>query len=279
MIHPLEPRRLLSATYDGTTEILSFDATSGGDTIVLNVVKNELDISVNGTVNKFNAAKVSSIHVDAGAGPDKITATLKIPLVIHGGKGDDTITGGEGNDILFGDGGSNNISGGSGDDTIHAGLQADTLNGDKGNDTFIPDNKTPEDEIIGGSGFDFVDYENSSAAVVIDVSTATKPGKVTDLLHSDIEFVRGSSFNDSISNSSGQGMKMYGGPGNDTLIGGKDDDTIDGGTGIDSILGNGGGDHLRTKDGQIDIVDGGSGKDILENFDRSGTIDSISNIP
>jgi Ca2+-binding RTX toxin-like protein len=114
---------------------------------------------------------------------------------------------------------------------------------------------------------------------VIDVSTATKPGKVTDLLHSDIEFVRGSSFNDSISNSSGQGMKMYGGPGNDTLIGGKDDDTIDGGTGIDSILGNGGGDHLRTKDGQIDIVDGGSGKDILENFDRSGTIDSISNIP
>lgn len=279
MIQPLEARYLRSASYDPATRIASVVGTSAGDNITLNVVANDLDISVNGALTRIHGVKVSSIHVDAGSGSDRITAKLKIPLLIHGDKGNDVITAGEGNDTLFGDGGSNNISGGSGDDTIHAGLQADTLNGDKGNDTFIPDKKKPEDEIIGGSGFDFVDYEDSSTAVVIDVSTATKPGKVTDLLHSDIEFVRGSDFNDSISNSSGQGMKLYGGRGNDTITGGSADDTIDGGTGIDSILGNGGGDHLRTKDGQVDIVDGGSGKDILEDFDRAGTIDSISNIP
>src|SRR5436190_24240797 len=124
MIYPLEPRRLLSFSFNGT--ILNVVGTNNADTITIKVVGKELVVSLSGDAIQTNAATVSSVSVDAAAGPDTITATLKLPILVHGGKGDDTITGGEGNDTLFGDGGSNNISGGSGDDTIHAGLQADT---------------------------------------------------------------------------------------------------------------------------------------------------------
>lgn len=253
MIEPLESRCFLSATLDPASGVLTVNGTNHGDKINVSSSGKNLRVGVNQTVNNFTAAEVKSVHINGGDASDKITVAAKVATVINGDNGNDVIIAGPGTDMMF---------------------------GDAGDDTFIPDNtKTGDDSISGGAGFDTVDYSNSTIGVRANVGGVQRAATVNDIIQSDIEFIRGSQFADTLTNGTKHPLKIFGGKGNDTLTGGSGDDTIDGGTGIDSILGNGGGDHLRTKDGQIDIVDGGSGKDILEDFDRLGVIDSISNIP
>jgi Ca2+-binding RTX toxin-like protein len=49
--------------------------------------------------------------------------------------------------------------------------------------------------------------------------------------------------------------------GNDLLVGGDGNDTLDGGPGADRLAGNAGNDTLLAKDGKVDILNGGPGRD------------------
>ena len=95
---------------------------------------------------------------------------------ISGGKGDDVVYGNSGNDVLSGDDGNDTIYGGKNNDTISDGEGNDTVFGDSGNDMIIA-GEAGRDSYTGGSGFDTLDYSNSTTGdLSIDLSKGTVKG-------------------------------------------------------------------------------------------------------
>jgi hypothetical protein len=139
-----------TATLRGT--ILTVDGTSSSETIV--VRQNGTLISVDGTSSQ-NVERVSRVVVRAGAGNDTVNvATLKIPVTIWGGKGDDRVYLGNGNDTAYGDQGNDTILGSSGNDWLVGGEGNDQVWGGAGNDWITGDNG--EDRLSGDNGNDTI---------------------------------------------------------------------------------------------------------------------------
>jgi Ca2+-binding RTX toxin-like protein len=130
------------------------------------------------------------------------------------------------------------------------------------------------DTIIGNSnGTDYVDYRddsefNGGGAVTVDLAneTATDGFGDTDTLI-DIEQVRGSIFDDSLTGDS-EANELDGDDGNDTLNGGDGNDTLIGGGGDDVLNGGAGDDFILPGTGS-DQVNGGSGFDTVAYDDGS----------
>lgn len=132
------------------------------------------------------------VHVDAGAGKDRITT----------GPGDDTVFGGPGRDRIRTGSGSDLINGGSGSDSIRAGRGADTIAGAKG-----------DDSISGGFGNDII-----------------RGGQGADVLagSSGDDVLSGGSGDDRLSGDAGQDL-LFSGMGSDTADGGTGEDLLVGG--------------------------------------------------
>lgn len=122
---------------------------------------------------------------------------------------------------------SMNVDGGLDDDTINGGPAADTLDGGAGTDTI--NGGGGDDQITGGLGVDTINGG---------------PGR---------DHLFGNAGGDTI-NGDGE---------NDEIDGGIGDDTIDGGQGADVIRGDSGVDTIDSKDGFVDNVNCGLGKDKL----------------
>lgn len=164
-----------------------------------------------------------------------------------GGSGSDTlstfenITGSSYSDSLTGDGQNNVINGGDGDDLITGLGGADTMNGGAGNDTFISGNTS--DVMDGGDGVDTLNYV-ADYAVTVNLASGTTTGSSGNHTHSNIENVKGSIYNDTITGSSGSNTlrghsgndTLYGGDGDDTLYGEAGTDTLNGGAGVDTFV-------------------------------------------
>jgi Ca2+-binding RTX toxin-like protein len=202
--------------------------------------------------------------IDGGAGADRTdydrsTAAVTVTL---GGLGAGTATGtATGTDTLL------NIEGVRGSDFN------DVLTGS--NEVGIYEffeGRAGNDTINGGSGTDQVAYQTSTAAVTVNLTTGTATGTATgtDTL-SNIEDVRGSTFNDSITGSTAAN-KLEGNAGNDTLTGGDGNDTLDGGAGDDRLDGGAGNDQLFGGSGN-DTLLGGAGSDFLEGGAGNDSID------
>jgi len=144
------------------------------------------------------------------------------------------------------EGGNDRLRGGTGDDEMHGGLGDDILNGGAG-----------EDEMYGDEGVDRM-FGNTG-------DDTMSGGEGNDRM-------LGQSGNDTMSGDDGRDY-MSGGTGNDTIDGGAGVDKIVGGTGSDTIIGGAGDDHLWggqwTGDNSSDtfVVSGGSGKDIIHDFE------------
>lgn len=142
--------------------------------------------------------------------------------------GDDTsdsMYGGSGNDMLLGGAGNDQLDGGSGNDTLVGGAGSDSLTGGAGADV-----------IDGGAGFDYADYLTVLKAVDVNLVTGKASdgqGKTDTLLN--IEGVRGSGFNDTITGNAAANL-LNGRNGSDKLSGGKGADTLVGGAGKDSFV-------------------------------------------
>ncbi|WP_422368596.1 Ig-like domain-containing protein [Pelagibius sp.] len=163
-------------------------------------------------------------------------------------------------DVLTGDGLSNLLEGGDGDDT---------LDGADGTDTLI--GGTGADVLDGGTGFDTASYENSAAAVSIDLAGASASGgdAAGDSL-SNIEGLVGSDFADSLQGSTA-GNKLRGGVGADTLGGAGGADTLLGGLGDDSLSG-GGEDDVLVGGAGADTLAGGGGSDLASYEGSTGGV-------
>lgn len=185
-----------------------------------------------------------------------------------GNKGSDALIGGDGNDELVGNGGNDYLYGDAGEDIIYGGGGLDQMAGGAGADT-----------IFGGEGnFDYVNYAHSKGAIEValaDEGTSRNKGGDAegDVLGSDIEWVAGSLYNDTITgnyaNNDLSGFDgddtLYGGGGDDRLYGDSTlagHDTLYGGEGQDVLIGGAGDDWLIGGNGS-DVIATGDGKDIL----------------
>jgi Ca2+-binding RTX toxin-like protein len=127
---------------------------------------------------------------------------------IHGNDADNSLYGRAGNDVLLG---------GAGDDLLEGGGGADRL--------------------YGGAGFNMASYEDSAAAVSVNLAThAATGGDAQGDQLSHITDLYGSDFNDTLTGDS-TGNWLYGGDGADRLSGGAGIDVLFGGAGADSLDG------------------------------------------
>jgi Ca2+-binding RTX toxin-like protein len=179
---PLEGRRLLSASLNSTTGLLTITGTDGRDRITVTrgnagrLIVTETSYTAAtkttpATVDThrtiFRPLQVKSILVNARGGNDFVDVSgnherpiFFLPSTVNGGGGNDTIYGGQGKDVLNGDAGNDNIwglgsndliNGGDGTDKLVGGLGADSLNGGAGNDLLDARDGSGHDTIDGGA--------------------------------------------------------------------------------------------------------------------------------
>jgi Ca2+-binding RTX toxin-like protein len=103
--------------------------------------------------------------VNANGGNDKVDChTDDLPVELHGGSGNDSLTGGSNNDDLFGDAGNDKLIGGAGKDALHGGAGNDDLDGGIGNDF-----------IDGQAGSDSADYSPRTSPVTAELDITGDP--------------------------------------------------------------------------------------------------------
>jgi Ca2+-binding RTX toxin-like protein len=222
---------------------------------------------------------INLVDVAARDGDDTVQAVI--------GTVDADLKGGSGNDILTSDAGDDTLSLGKSDPTglseqAVAGAGQDTLNGSTtpsgyaylsggpggdqlvggpGSDSMSGD--AGADDIVGGDGFDYMNYDGTSAIdVTLDDVANDGPAGENDNVHSDIEDLYGTSFNDTLIGAAGnQTISGYGGQ--DTIQGGSGDDTLQGNDGADTITGEGGADFISGGH-DADDMSGGTGSDTAD---------------
>ncbi len=148
------------------------------------------------------------------------------------------------NDVLLGDSNANLILGEDGDDNLVGRGGNDTLLGGNGNDILFGGGGN--DSIDGGNGIDEVSYASDTArdgmsqGVTVTLGDSSVPGSAsdgfggTDTL-TNIEWVTGSLFNDTITGNSGDNV-LRGLDGNDVLQGNGGSDLLEGGAGADVFM-------------------------------------------
>ncbi|HET6569997.1 MAG TPA: hypothetical protein VFG58_00705 [Solirubrobacterales bacterium] len=92
-----------------------------------------------------DAPSIAGFEVNAGGGDDRVhvAASVKTPVTMRGGGGDDTLVGGSASDKLSGGRGDDRLIGARGDDQLYGGPGNDLLMGGPGSDL-----------LRGGSGMD-----------------------------------------------------------------------------------------------------------------------------
>lgn len=145
------------------------------------------------------------------------------------------------------------------------------------------------DIIDGGDGTDTADYQDSNAAIVINLGLgAALGGDAAGDALSSIENIIGSALNDTIygdaninvlTGGAGQDTlagqdgddQLFGGDGNDALSGGNNDDELNGEAGDDRLFGNTGNDTINGGAGD-DFTNGGDGDDIINGGDDDDNV-------
>lgn len=249
------------ANLNATTGVLTVNGGPGtsNDNIVLDV-DGGVRVQVNGTVETFPGATITSINILAGDGNDAVTVgsgLLGIPITANLGSGNDlfnggdvTVVGGPGNDTIIGGPGNDSLSGDAGNDVIDGQGGNDTLAGGADNDQIY--GGTGSNSVSDGTGNDLVDLSENSTAVAY----GTGGGNDT---------VIGTAFNDSLTGGSGTD-RLEGRGGNDVLTGGLATDALFGGDDSDTFI-------VNVGDG-TDVIEGESGIDGL-NFIGTGGGESI----
>ncbi|WP_416900382.1 MAG: hypothetical protein ACMVY4_00765 [Minwuia sp.] len=222
----------------------------------------------------------AGINLTAGDG-DNVALGTGVADTLTGGAGQDALFGGDGDDALAGNDSNDLLDGGAGVDNIVGGLGNDLLVGGAGDDI-----------LNGGDGTDVVEFSGAATGVTVDLGAGTATGEGTDTI-SEVEFVIGSTFGDTIDISTAAGIGgAVGGAGGDTIIGGANDDGLLGQLGDDSITGNGGADFIGGGGGNDtllgeagadeieggagdDSIDGGSGNDDITGDDRIDPVDEL----
>jgi RTX calcium-binding nonapeptide repeat (4 copies) len=121
---------------------LMIQGTSVRDAISVqtNEVRSAIVIYDNGAaIGKFDLASVSRIQIHGMGGNDKIVISdqVKLPALVDGGAGDDSLVAGTGSTVLVGGAGNDLLVGGVSNDILIGGDGSDVLTGNSGEDVLI----------------------------------------------------------------------------------------------------------------------------------------------
>ena len=174
------------------------------------------------------------------------TITTASAFTLAGNALPNGLWGHDGADVLQGAGGDDTLKGGGGADRLEGGLHADMLQGDAGNDVLKGGGGA--DRLEGGLDFDLAAYDESPAAVQVDLATGRGRGADAegDSL-SGIEGLVGSTFGDALSGDINANL-LRGLEGGDTLAGGFGNDTLAGGPQADLFVWSSGDGHDLIED-------------------------------
>ncbi len=278
---------------------------AGDDVLVSSVGADLLDGETGqdeANYNTSNAAVSVNLATGIHTGGTAEGDTLVSIEDVFGSNFNDGLTGDASANTLSGYGGDDTLEGGAGADTLDGGDGVDTASyagsvagvtvdliagtatggdaegdtlasienviGSAHNDAFYAD--AAANVIDGGAGADMVRYGSSTSAVHIDLGAGTaSSGYAAGDVLTNIEYIVGSNYNDTLSGSSTNNL-FYGGLGDDTLDGGSGVDTLYGGGEIDTLRGGDGNDNLFGEAGD-DALIGGTGADILDGGDGIDT--------
>lgn len=220
--------------------------------------------------------------------------------VLNGEGGNDELEGGNGNDVLNGGAGNDKLEGGDGNDVFNGGVGNDKLEGGNGNDTYLFDlNSDQGNDVIrelARGGNDTIEFSGNEAIKIdLSLTNTQQINRNLGLKLEEVENVTGGDGNDTIfGNNLANTLKggagndiIKAGDGNDLIFGGLGNDTLDGGAGNDIIdavaympmalpvisLGDALG---KPGQGEIDILTGGSGRDIFVLGTASNSNDEIT---
>lgn len=150
----LESRRLLSGI-TLTRGVLNVQGADQGSTIVVGVNaadRRQLAVTMDGSTQQFNRARVRAIVMNGGSGPNDISISDDVltPASVFGGAAGDTIMGGGGPELLQAGSGSSLLQAGTGQQTLVGGAGNDTLQGGSAHD--LLEGGAGADLLIAGSG-------------------------------------------------------------------------------------------------------------------------------
>ena len=301
LAEPLEPRRLLAATLDASSGVLTVTGTDAKDIVQFQVSS---DVDANGrpvsftvlestttadspakvpsrqavldfiasgtgqTSTDFDLSGVNTVVIDTGNADDLVIVggKLPVPVTINGGNDNDSVSGGEGADSIGGGNGDDYVFGRGGDDIVSGELGAD--------------------DVYGGAGFDYTEYRNRTASVTVGLGNIADDGEIGegDNIRNDVEGIVGGSGDDELGADNSNldpslGVVLIGNGGDDLLVGFGGNDTLIGGDGSDTLQGQGGSDFLYAQQGQDDVLDGGDGFDsaVVDTGDSPANIEEIVN--
>ena len=183
--------------------------------------------------------------------------------------GDDTVNALAAADLIRAGAGADTVNAGRGRDHVRGGLDNDILNGDEGCDHVF--GGQGDDTIEGGPGFSFHRFrcERLHGGPGNDLSNGG-PGR---------DFMSGGQ-GDDVQSGGGGADKIFANPGRDKSDGGDGPDVLwalarvdvaaIGDPEGDELTGAGGADHFRVRDGEVDLVHCGEGRDrvIADQFDQ-----------
>jgi Ca2+-binding RTX toxin-like protein len=162
----LEARTFLSAssTVDPAPIVRSLPAihraklvlqgTKHSDLIQVDIKKNKVYFTLNGTTTRYSASGLSMVTIYLGNGNDGLIAGSAAPrLYVDCGAGNDTVVGSNRDDTILGGKGDDSLVGGNGKDSIDGGAGSDKLYGGAGNDTLSSADGV-RDSLDGGGDFD-----------------------------------------------------------------------------------------------------------------------------
>ncbi|MFN3727340.1 MAG: calcium-binding protein [Allosphingosinicella sp.] len=161
----------------------------------------------------------AGVYVDMRNGKDGHYSTITYG---DGWVSIENLTGSRHSDTLIGDSDHNVIRGLSGNDTIYGLEGNDVIEGGAGSDL-----------MYGGAGVDTLSYENSSAAVVINLGTGVAlGGDAGGDVFAEFENIRGSQYHDELTGDAGNNL-IQGLAGDDRIFWSAGSDTVEGGSGFD----------------------------------------------
>jgi Ca2+-binding RTX toxin-like protein len=237
-VESVESRRLLAVTLNNHG-MLDVIGTAGHDVISVEAVSGATTVIVNGQSQSFAAGDVKSVRINGMGGNDELShfdnlgGALAAPT-LHGGDGDDTL---DINRAAFN---------GSGGEAFYY--------GDGGDDTFVSLRILSNRSFFGGGGIDSVSYAlfTTTGAISVTLDDSAGDGPLgLDNVHSDVERVTGTIFDDTLIGNS-RNETLMGGPGDDSIAGSGGDDLLSGGLGNDTLVGSG-----------SSVLDGGEGENLL----------------
>lgn len=168
-LETLERRCLLHGSITLNSGVLQIEATEDANLIevTLDAGNQQVLASLDGEPpSAFAVSQVQRIAIAAEGGDDRVLVdtAIRLPTVISGGAGSDTLAGGGGDDtirgnagpdVVLGRGGADRILGGGGDDILHGGRGRDLVRAAGGDDVLI--GAGGADTLEGGTGVDLFD--------------------------------------------------------------------------------------------------------------------------